>query len=804
LARLNVHSEKVRNLVETKIAPLFLVSGSIAGLTKRLNETLAATGSEDMLHPNRLHTLLSDDLSRGVNEASLALIDVAATKSLTEETETQTLAAKRLVELRAKAMKLRQFGGATHSEIGRQLSLPPAIVKLVLPEATETSEVTSGVDHLPPATGQNRTKPDWSYQDAAVSRCLAAFDRSPTACLGLVLPTGGGKTRTALRTVLEFLARKPLEKGLVYWVTHRKNLRSQAHRELQKLKGTPQVLPENASALANRIKFIMLSELPNLLSPDANRPALIVIDEAHHAAASSYQLALNPPWPIPVLALTATPNRGDRLPIGVDQIAFNITYRELADRGAILSPTFLDFPVENFDWSEAVVGDLADYIIDRTEAEFTKVLVLAPRVERVEEFYAALTARLAVEPGHPLDEEDIGYVHGAGNSLGIDNEDFLARFGAKPRAVLVSAQLLLEGFDDPSINTVVLTYPSSSVIRLMQAAGRCVRYAPDKQAAYVVQARNDDIAYHFDQRWLYQEIDDVLRPELLDIDYTDPADLRTKIASTLSAHKLDAASADRIKAHAEALLPGDTCRLFLYGLPYFGSEESFSENARWGGILETPESSSTIRSIFNAFCAIGADLSDPTDFLARECPAHGFVQDFTPGSLWMQFSGLLTAAFFAKREVYGPVPVQASKTRPYRRAGPTTWLKYVTFHYRPIVPPALAAFLEDCHNRTEVEAAYLLAPEVHAAIKVPLPLGGAEAYLVDGSAFAELEREIQQIRDKLATAKPCDQFGVLASHLAGVGSVKAPLRLMLRIEHLLSEETRAMRTLVLTPFTQVI
>lgn len=802
MARLSVHSERVRNLVHTQIAPLFLASGSIAGLAKRLNEALAATGSKDMLHPNRLHTLLSDDLSRGINEASLAVIESAATLSLADEAGTQAVAARKLSDLRAEAVKLRQFVGATRSEIGRQLSLPPAIVNLVLSEATDTSEGTLTTERAAPAIGQNGTKPDWSYQDVAVTRCLAAFDRSPTACLGLVLPTGGGKTRTALRTVLEFLARKPLEKGPVYWVTHRKNLRSQAHRELQKLKGTPQVLPDNASALANRIKFVMLSELPNLLSPDANRPALIVIDEAHHAAASSYQSALNPPWPVPVLALTATPNRGDRLPIGVDQIAFNITYRELADRGAILSPTFLDFPVENFDWSEAAVVDLADYIIDRTEAEFTKVLVLAPRVERVEEFHAALIARLAMEPGHPLDEEDIGYVHGGGNSLSVDNEDFLARFGAKPRAILVSAQLLLEGFDDPSINTVIITYPSSSVIRLMQAAGRCVRYSPDKHAAYVVQARNDDIAYHFDQRWLYQEIDDVLRPELLDVDYTDPIDLQAKITSTLAAHKVDPSSADRIKAHAEAMLPGDTCRLFLYGLPYFGSEDSFGVNARWGGILETPQSSLAVRSIFNAFCAIGADLSDPTDFLARECPAYGFAQDFTPGSLWMQFSGLLTAAFFAKREVYGPVSVEASKTRPYRRAGPTTWLKYVTFHYRPNVPPPLAAFLEDCHNRMEVEAAYLVSPETHAAIKIPLPLGGAEAFLMDGVAFREFEREIQQLREKLADAKPGDQFGAIAAFLANAGCVKAPLRLMQRIEYLLSEEARAKRTLVLAPSTK--
>jgi superfamily II DNA or RNA helicase len=799
VARLNVHSETVRNLVE-KVAPLFLAHGSIAALTKSLNEALSSGGLEEVLHPNRLHTLLSDDVSRGINEATLKTIDHAATIALADAAAVRSAAAKKLDELRRQAARLKQFAGATRDELMQNLALPPAIFHLVVPE-TVVPPVVEGSSR--PLSGETPSttpaQPDWGYQDTAVARCLVGYDRNPAARLGLVLPTGGGKTRTALRTILEFMAKRPTEKGPVYWVTHRKNLRSQAHRELQKLKTSPNVLPADASLLAGRIKFVMLSELPNLLSADAARPAMIVIDEAHHAAASSYKLALNAPWPVPVLALTATPNRGDRLPIGVDEIAFTITYRELAERGAILAPSFLDFPVEDFDWSPAAIGDLADYIVDRTEAEFTKVLVLAPRVDRVEEFHAALVARLAMEPGHPLDEDDVGFIHGGGNSIGGDNEDFLARFAAKPRAILVSAQLLLEGFDDPAINTVVLTYPSSSMIRLMQAAGRCVRYAPDKSDAYVVQARNDEIAYHFDQRWLYQEIDDVLRPELVDTDYGDAGDRQAKVASLMAAHHVDAATQARILAQLERLGPGETCRVFLYGLPYYGTRDSFGSDARWGAILESPESVTALRGIFNAFCAIGADLSDPTDFLAREGAAFALVQDFTPGSRWLQLSGLLTASYFAKREIYGPEQPDAAGPRPYLRAGPTTWLKYITFHYRPVVPIALSAFLADCHNGKEIEAAYLRQPDFYAAIKAPLPLGGEEAFLMDAAMFTDFQVHITALREGLAAVPPGEQFGALSAYLASIAVVQAPLRLVRRLEFLLSEAARAQRTLVLAP-----
>jgi len=496
--------------------------------------------------------------------------------------------------------------------------------------------------------------------------------------------------------------------------------------------------------------------------------------------------------------LTATPNRTDALPIGIDEIAFTITYRELAERRAVLTPKFLDLPVDNFDWSPEAIDDLVDFIVDRTAAEFTKVLVLAPRVDRVEEFYRALADRLPLD--HPLEQEDLGFVHGTGNSLGIGNEDFLARFSNKPRAILISAQLLLEGFDDPAINTVVLTYPSSSVIRLMQAAGRCVRYAPDKRAAYVVQARNDSLAYHFDQRWLYQEIDDFLRPRLKDVEYGSVAELRSAAADVLQAHNVDPAVSARLLTRIESVAPGETCRLFLYGLPYFGLGENFEADAKWSATLESPEVSNLLRALFNGFCALGADLSDPSDYLLRDGAAHGLVKDTSPGSLWVAMTGLLTAGYFAKREVHGPTPIDSSGSRPYRANGATTWLKYVTFTYHPAVPAALAEFLSDCHNAEQVASLYLERVTEHAAaVKVPLPLGGCEAFLLDHAAKQELDGATSTLRTKLADAKPEDQFGVLAAFVAGAAYKNLPTRLLHRSEFLVNAD-RANRVLALQDF----
>ncbi|WP_413674416.1 DEAD/DEAH box helicase [Massilia cellulosiltytica] len=800
MPRLNVQSARIENLISNWMLPLLLVAGNVAALTKLLNETLQSLGVDARLHPNRLHALLSNDVTRSLNEATVALAEQAARATFQADPTVTDGAATAMGELQAKARELRVFSVGSLDEIAERLSIPPALAARLLKETSDTARTSvAGAMRSTDGAGSRHEPPDWSYQDTAVTRCIDAFTRRPTGRVGLVLPTGAGKTRTALRIVLTMLAKRPEDMAPAYWVTHRHNLREQAYRELQKLivKQDDPVEGVRLTERANRIKFVMVHELSALLDAAKVQPTLVVVDEAHHAAAPSYQHVFAEPRAFPVLLLTATPNRGDRLPIGIDEIAFTITYRELAERRAVLTPKFLDFPVADFDWSPAAIDDLAEDIVDRASTDFTKVLVLAPRIDRVEEFYRALLHWLPDE--HPLDVADIGFVHGTANSLGIETEDFLARFRNKPRAILVSAQLLLEGFDDPSINTVVLTYPSTSVIRLMQAAGRCVRYAADKRAAYVVQARNDTIAYHFDQRWLYQEIDDFLRPQLIDVDYLSQDDLYEKARLLLTEHRVREKQAQRVLGHIETLVPGETCRLFFYGLPHFGRADRFEQEANWGVVLETADTSAMLRGIFNAFCSSGADLSDPSDFLQREGAAYGLTKDLNAGSQWMELTGLLTAAYFAKREVHGPSSIDAEGTRPFQPHGATTWLKYASLTFRPAIPAALSEFLRDCHNAAQIEAAYLETPSVHAVVvKVPLPLAGSEAFLLDAAASAELTAALNGLRQKLVQVAPAEQFGALAAYLVSSIHPRLPARLLHRSEFLVDPAARAARVLPLT------
>ncbi|MFK3780960.1 DEAD/DEAH box helicase [Agrobacterium sp. NPDC089420] len=780
MARIGIFDDEVQEFARDLVVRLAMAQ-TVAALVRELNEALASAGDARQLHANRLTPFFTDDPSRGINEATLEAVRTATRAAPLNDDQISAFA-----ELAAK-IKAQKALGASRDSIAQSLDIPAAAVRFGLGEPIGTA-----ADLAPPLQAV-AVAPDWSHQEVAIARVMDAFRRRPKGRIGLVLPTGAGKTRVALRIILERLAAAPASARVV-WITHRKTLKRQAYRQLNKLLQSKSNLPADADKLANRIIFAMVGQIDTLISSDNSNLVLVVVDEAHHAAAPSYAGLFDPNLPCPVLLLTATPNRPDALPIGVEEIAFTITYRELAERRVIQIPTFLPFDVEDFDWSASAVRQLADWLVDETAGRFRKVLILAPQVSRVEEFYEVFLETLCNERPHPLLPEDVGFIHGGRNSLGIPDEDFLERFEDKPRAVLVSAQMLLEGFDDPAVDTVVLTYPTSSVIRLMQAAGRAVRYHPGKEEAYVVQADNSNLAYRFDQRWLYQELDDYLRPEIIDISYTAGAERRTSIESLLKKYNVSSDDRDAALRQVDQVSLQEDVRLLFYGKPYFGPADDFDRLASWGVFVETPANSVAFRQLFNSFSAMGARHSDPTDFLTKQAPALGIEKDISQGSMWRQLGLILTASYCAREELYGIPTFGLQGNRPKPAKGPTTWLRYATFKFEPRVPTALAAFLADCHNRPAIEHTYLANPEEFAAaVKVSLPLAGSEALLLRPQTFALLQDRLHELAAAMRLAAPADRYAALAAYMAIGEPPPLPNQFVARIEQLFEEAPAAPR-----------
>ena len=67
---------------------------------------------------------------------------------------------------------------------------------------------------------------------------------------------------------------------------------------------------------------------------------LVVIDEAHHAAASTYLPLFRPR--VAVLGLTATPSRHDGKPLEFDGESYSIGFPDMEERGVVLKPEIIE------------------------------------------------------------------------------------------------------------------------------------------------------------------------------------------------------------------------------------------------------------------------------------------------------------------------------------------------------------------------------------------------------------------------------------------------------------------------------
>jgi hypothetical protein len=265
-------------------------------------------------------------------------------------------------------------------------------------------------------------------------------------------------------------------------------------------------------------------------------------------------------------------------------------------------------------------------------------------------------------------------------------------------------------------------------------------------------------------------------------------------------HRVDGANTRVVLGRLESVAPGQHLHILFCGLPYFGPATSFATEATWAAVAETPESAAAFLSIFNDYCALGANLADPGPFLREQSRRFGFTPDPARGGDWELYMTMVVSMREAYREVYedGRDSV-LGQSRPYVHNRATTWLRYVSFHYRPAVPAALKAFLSDCYNREAVAAQYSATPSRFAlAAKLPLPLGGAEAELFDDSAASALIDALQRARTALAAVAPGDQHDALNRFTRALPALPLPMRLLGRLEHLVSVEAQRTRTLALS------
>ncbi len=323
-------------------------------------------------------------------------------------------------------------------------------------------------------------------QKQFVERSLSALDTHGNA-LG-VAPTGAGKT-IMLSAVAGRAVGGTDAKACV--LAHRDELTAQNRSKFGRVNPgiTTSVVDAREKSWNGQITFAMVPTLSRTGNLDALPTLdLLVIDEAHHAAAESYRRIIdrarqrNPDCH--VYGVTATPNRGDRKGLRpvFSNVADQIRIGELIASGHLVPPrTFVvdvgvqqelgqvrktvdDFDMEAVD---AIMNraPVTEVVIRhwKEKAGERQTVVFCSTVDHARNVAAAFAAA-----GTPA-----GLIHG--DMGATERRETLAAYAAGELRVIVNVAVLTEGWDNPPTSCVVLLRPSSYKSTMIQMVGRGLR-----------------------------------------------------------------------------------------------------------------------------------------------------------------------------------------------------------------------------------------------------------------------------------------------------------------------------------------
>jgi len=325
------------------------------------------------------------------------------------------------------------------------------------------------------------------YQEAAVAdlrRAYAAGRRAPL----LVMPTGAGKTQVFTH-ITAAMAQRNLS---VTILVHRRELIAQASRKLTQA-GVPHgIIAAGTPATFAPIQVASVQTLIRRLE-DTPAPDLLIIDEAHHAAAGSWNRILEH-WPDALrLGVTATPARldGRGLRDNFDVIVHGPTVADLTAAG-YLAQFKLYAPPQVADLS-AIPTRAGDFASDATAAAMDKPSITGDAIDHYRRIcHGAPAIAFCCTTAHA--ENVAAQFRYAGFSssaiLGTtpiaQRDQQLKDLASGAIQILTSVDVISEGTDVPAVTAAILLRPTASLGLYLQQVGRILRPAPGKAAAIIL------------------------------------------------------------------------------------------------------------------------------------------------------------------------------------------------------------------------------------------------------------------------------------------------------------------------------
>jgi len=304
----------------------------------------------------------------------------------------------------------------------------------------------------------------------------------------MVAPTGAGKTALTVH-MMATAASKGISS---MFCVHRDTLLTQTSRALWAQKLQHGVICAGKTMTRTPVQVASVQTLVRRLDR-IQEPGLIIIDEAHRAAANTYRTIIEAYPKALIVGLTATPQRTDGKGLAdvFEDMVIGPSVGDLIQSG-YLCPYRL-YGTETKVSMEGIKERMGDYAANDLEKIMDRPTVTGDAVEHYLKYangkrcvVMCATIKHAEHVCEAYNAKGIKAEHMDGTTPSNERQAILSRIASGETKVLTNVELLIEGVDVPAIESVQWLRPTASLIIWMQGNGRGFRPADGKPALIIL------------------------------------------------------------------------------------------------------------------------------------------------------------------------------------------------------------------------------------------------------------------------------------------------------------------------------
>ncbi|WP_347202105.1 DEAD/DEAH box helicase, partial [Nonlabens sp.] len=340
----------------------------------------------------------------------------------------------------------------------------------------------------------------YDYQEQDLE---AVFDRinnqSDDYNLLYQLPTGGGKTVIFSEIVRRYIREKGKK---VVILTHRIELCKQTSKMLNGFNVKNKVINSKVKELDDQKDFdcfvAMVETLNNRIQDDKlelDDIGLVIIDEAHY---NSFRKLFKYFDHCFMLGVTATPLSSNfKLPMkdNYRELIVGNSISSLVEKGFLAQAVTHTYDVG---LSGLTIGMNGDYTVKSSEKLYTAVNMQDKLIQSYLEVAKGKKTlifnngiRTSIEVEDSFRRAGIEVRHLDNTNTKEERKEILRWFKNKPDAVLTSVSILTTGFDEPSVECIILNRATKSLTLYYQMIGRGSRILDDKKEFQIIDLGNN-------------------------------------------------------------------------------------------------------------------------------------------------------------------------------------------------------------------------------------------------------------------------------------------------------------------------